>query len=92
MDKHIRQILKRYVSDTNIRDGYYRQKVESFWMREMGKTIANRTSSILLKEGILKISITSAPLRHDLMNSRQIIKDKVNAFLGEELIREVIIT
>lgn len=50
------------------------------WGRIMGAPIANRTESVFMHQGVLHIKLSSAPLRHELILS----KDKVLELLRRE--------
>jgi len=61
------------------------------WESMMGKTVANRTSRIYIKNGILYIHVTSSVLKSELLMMRQEIVDKLNENAGERLIEEIVI-
>ncbi len=61
------------------------------WESMMGKTVANRTSRIYIKNGILYIHVTSSVLKSELLMMRREIVDKLNENAGERLIEEIVI-
>jgi predicted nucleic acid-binding Zn ribbon protein len=61
------------------------------WESMMGKTVANRTSRIYIKNGILYVHVTSSVLKSELLMMRQEIVDKLNENAGERLIEEIVI-
>ena len=66
-------------------------RVKSLWASLMGKTINTYTSQITVRKGVLYLSILSAPLKHELSYAKDKIRDLLNAELGEEYIKEVVI-
>lgn len=66
-------------------------RVKTLWAELMGKTINTYTSQIAVRKGILYISILSAPLKHELSYGKDKIRDLMNAELGEDYIKEVVI-
>jgi predicted nucleic acid-binding Zn ribbon protein len=63
----------------------------SQWESIMGKTVANRTSRIYVRNGILYLHVTSSVLKSELLMMRQDIMDKLNENAGERLIEEIVI-
>lgn len=51
----------------------------------MGATIAGYTSKLYFKDGLLKVYLTSAPLKELLMGKEKII-NIINSEVGEELV------
>jgi len=66
-------------------------RVKTLWAELMGKTINTYTSQIAVRKGVLYISILSAPLKHELSYGKDKIRDLMNAELGEDYIKEVVI-
>ncbi len=90
MDLHIRDVLKKYIKqDKRVGDAYYTQKINSFWKMELGDSINSRTSELRYKNGKLSISVTSAPLRHELFNNREKLIIRINAFLKEDIVHVI---
>jgi predicted nucleic acid-binding Zn ribbon protein len=61
------------------------------WESMMGKTVANRTSRIYIKNGILYIHVTSSVLKSELLMMRGEILEKLNEKAGERMIEEIVI-
>lgn len=64
----------------------YREKllVES-WEAIMGKPIASRTSSIFLKNRVLFVKLTSAPLKQELANNKERVRELIDKDFGDML-------
>lgn len=56
------------------------------WEKIMGKAVANRTSKIFIKDNVMIITMNSAPLKHELNNS----KSKVLALFEKEFGRAIV--
>lgn len=61
------------------------------WERLLGKTIANRTSKLYIKNNVLFVQISSAPLKHELNMSKQKILDLFQQEFGKSIVQEIII-
>ncbi len=74
-----------------IRQKYNESRVVAQWETLVGKTIANLTSEIYIRKGVLFLKITSAPLKHDLFMMRKDLKAKINKEMESEIVREIIL-
>ncbi|MBK9582935.1 MAG: DUF721 domain-containing protein [Saprospiraceae bacterium] len=63
----------------------YRRNLET----RNGSIISGYTSKLYFKDGLLKIYLTSAPLKKELSMSKPKIIENLNAALGTNLIKEV---
>lgn len=80
-------MLKEYHLGSQLNE----MRVKTLWADLMGKTINTYTSQIAVRKGVLYISISSAALRHELSYGKDKIRDLLNAELGVEYIKEVVI-
>ena len=90
-ENKIGDLIRQFSQDKRIKAGLLRKRVESGWSELMGPYIGNETESIKLDNGVLQLRITSASLRQELHYSSDQIRDRLNEFLGEDYIREVIV-
>jgi hypothetical protein len=90
-ENKIGDLIRVFSQDKKIKSGLLRKKVESGWVELMGQYISNETETIRLDQGVLTLRITSASLRQELHFSRDQIMEKLNEYLGEPYIREVIV-
>lgn len=71
-----RQFLQKEKIDTKYREKLLLQS----WGTMMGKPIGSRTSDLFIKNRVLYVKLTSAPLKQELSNN----KDKVKAILEKD--------
>ncbi len=88
-DAPIKDILKQYVNQNNIDNGYHNAVVNKIWKEKLGPTINNYTKSIKLVNKKLSVKIDSAPLRHELAMGKEKIAKLINDEAGEELVVQV---
>ncbi|MBP5711071.1 MAG: DUF721 domain-containing protein [Bacteroidales bacterium] len=88
---NICDLISSYVDDHSKRSLYNERKVIDLWREEMGDFINKSTKFIDIKSGVLKVKITNAALRFELLNSRTDIMNKLNGKLGTETIKDLII-
>ncbi len=90
MDLHIKDVLKQYIQkEQRFGDAFYGQKIEAYWNEALPESITSRTSALNFKNGVLKIYVTSAPLRQQLHMGRQKLIDKINEHLELDLVRSI---
>ena len=61
------------------------------WEKLFGKTIAKYTLKIFVNKGRLFLTITSAPLRQELMYSREKLMERINEAIEKDFIKEIIV-
>lgn len=85
----LKRIIQEMMRQYQMEDKYYEVSLNKAWERLMGESIANRTKRLRLKEGILYIHLNSSALREELSYGREKIRQRMNGFLGRDLIDEV---
>ena len=90
-DHSLGDLVRQFSQDRRIKPHLYEKKVETAWSEIMGTWIKKETTAIKVRDKKLILSITSAALRQELHYSRDQIKDRINEFLGEIYINEVIV-
>ena len=90
-DQKLSEVLQGMVQDKNWKAKLYQTKVKELWILHMGTTIASHTKEIKLWKYKLIITVSSAPLKHDLSFSKEKIINIINEGLGEEYVKEVVI-
>lgn len=91
MDLHIKDVLKQYVNKGSLQKGIYSQKIEAYWKANMSPSIVSRTRLVQFNKGILTLKFDSSPLKNELFNNRDRIKDLVNEHLQEKVVNVVIV-
>ena len=91
MEVSIGDALKEFLKKSRLRSGVQAMQVEEAWEKIMGKTIANYTDKIEIKNSTLFISTSVAPLKNELLYQKEKIIQRVNEALGERVITEVVV-
>ncbi len=80
------ELLKAY----RLEDKFKEKQLVSSWGEIVGKTIADRTSSVFVKDKKLFVKLSSGPVKKELMLNRSkvlvLIEEKVGKGVVEELI------
>lgn len=91
MEVSIGDALKDFLKKSRLKSGVQAMQVEDAWEKIMGKTIANYTDKIEIKNSTLFISTSVAPLKNELLYQKEKIIQLVNEALGERVITEVVV-
>jgi predicted nucleic acid-binding Zn ribbon protein len=87
----LKDVLKDMVDTMKWKEHLNETKVREVWKEKMGTTINQYTKEISLRKGKLYITLTSAPLKHELSYEKEKIQGMMNAELGSKYVTEVII-
>lgn len=87
----IGQALQQLMKSANWTDRINAIRVSENWESIMGKMIAKYTDKVVLKDGVLTIHTSVAPLKQELHASREQIIQRVNAHLKSKVVQSVVI-
>ena len=82
----IQDLLKAY----RIQGKISQAQVVAGWEKIMGKGIALKTKELYFQERKLFVTLTSAPLKHELVMSKTKVIDLINLELGHDYIKEIV--
>lgn len=88
-DQSIKEVIGEILETYKLKGRLDEVKLRNSWEKLMGKAVANRTRSISLRDGLLVIQVTSAPLSQELHMGASKIISLLNREIGEEIIREI---
>lgn len=82
----IDSLLKVYQLQNKFQETF----VSANWEQIVGKPISSRTSEVYTKNGKLFLKITSAPLKKELLITKQKLIEVVNKAANQEIVKEII--
>jgi len=89
------QPISNYIQHFFAKNGkislFLEQQAVALWAQTVGEFIAQQTTKIAAKQGVLYVTIPNAALRFEVLNSRNQIITKINQTLGGEVIKGIII-
>ncbi|MFN5422752.1 MAG: DUF721 domain-containing protein [bacterium] len=85
------EALKRFLEKSRIKHDIQSIQIEDHWEKIMGATIAKFTDKIEIKNGTLFIYTAVAPLKNELVFQKELIRQRVNESMREEVVKEVVI-
>ncbi len=83
--------LKMYLNQSRIKYSIQSLQIEDHWEKLMGPTISKYTDKIEIRKGTLFIYTTVAPLKNELVFQKDLIVQRINESMGEEMVKEVVI-
>lgn len=87
----LKDALKNMVSSMKWDEKLAETQVRKLWNEKMGTTINQMTKDLRLRNGNLYLQIESSSLKQELSYGKEKIKEMLNAELGKEAVKEVII-
>jgi len=82
--------MQKMIAHYRLKPNLDRIAVEKFWKDEMGDLINRYTDKIYFSnKGTLMIKVSSGPLRNELFINRDSLKERINAHLGGQQIKEI---
>ena len=87
----IGDVLKEIMQANNLQKGMDSIDVRDAWKSLMGNGVNNYTREIMLRGTTLYVELTSAVLREELSYGKDKIVKMINAELGREVIKDVVL-
>lgn len=81
--------FQKFLKSENLEQTFQEKKLVQSWERLMGKTISSRTSKVQVRNKILYVQLTSAPLKQEMNNSKQKIIDIIEKEFGAGVIDDI---
>lgn len=89
-DQPFSSAFKDWLKQENLEQKYESTALLNAWPELMGPMIAKHTREIKLIEGTLFVSLDSAPLRQEMVQSRDKVIQLMNERAGSEVVKEVV--
>ena len=88
-EKYLGDVIDKLLKAYKLEDKMKELDLLEAWPELMGKAVAHRTKSIEIKNQKLLLKIDSSVMREELHVGKQVIVQRVNEFMGKEVIRDV---
>jgi len=85
------EALKKFLDKSRLKPAIQSMQIEDHWEKIMGPTIAKFTDKIEIRNGDLFIYTKIAPLKNELVFQKELIIERINESMGENLVREIVI-
>lgn len=88
--KSIAEVIDGYLKAEHLDTQLDEQRASALWPQIVGQGINRYTISREVSGGVMRVRLSSAPLRNQLVMSRTAIIERINEALGREVIHEII--
>lgn len=88
--KSIGEIMAEYLNPAELDDSINERRLEALWGEVVGSYINKLTLRRYVKNRVLHVVITSAPLRNDLMINRSSLVRRLNEVTGADVIDDIV--
>lgn len=86
----LKDAINQFFKANHLDKRFTETSIPLIWQEMMGETISSRTLKIFVNDHELFIKLSSAPLKNELMMSKNKIIERMNQEIGEEgYIREI---
>ena len=83
-------LIQHFLREEGLETPYNEYRLIQAWPEVMGQGIAHLTSSLQIRGGVLYIRLQSSVLRQELMASRRQLAQRLNEFVGAQVIENII--
>ena len=89
MVKSLGELFGDYAQKPELDGKLKETRIRQAWASIAGEYIAKYTTYLRLRDDSLLVEIKDSTLRHELFLHKEEVLEKVNAFLGEQLVRQI---
>lgn len=89
-DKSLKEAIEQMLQVYKLKRKFDETALIAFWPEMVGKSVANRTKNIYIKDRKLYIRLESSVIKHELLMMRSQILDKMNERAGGSVIDEIV--
>ncbi|MDX5338474.1 MAG: DUF721 domain-containing protein [Cyclobacteriaceae bacterium] len=87
LEEAFNELLKAYRLEGKFRE----KQVVNSWGEIVGKTIADRTSSVFIKDQKLYVKITSGPIKKELQLNRSKVLALIDEKIGKGIVMDLVV-
>lgn len=87
----IQQAIQQFLDKSKLKGKMQALQITDVWSELMGTTIARYTDEIQLIDHKLIITTSMAPLKQELVYQQEKIRNRINEYFNEHVVKEVII-
>jgi predicted nucleic acid-binding Zn ribbon protein len=91
MSTAIGDILKQIVRKYGLESAMHKERMPTYWAEVVGVRIARISNVRSFESGVLTIRVMEAPWRSELTLRREELRTQLNARIGEDLIKEIVV-
>ena len=86
----IGSLIRKFLRQEGLETPLNEKRLIDAWAEVMGTTIASMSKALYIKNQVLFVEVTSAPLRQQLMMGRAQLVTKLNQHVGAQVISNIV--
>ena len=86
----IGQIIRQYLRQEGLETPLNETRMAAAWPQVMGEAIARYTGDVFVSNQVLYVQLKSPALKANLMMGREALVQKLNDFVGAQVIRSIV--
>ena len=88
--KPLNKIFDRIFTDPRLKAQVQKGRVSACWAQAVGSQIAKMSKPIAFRNGELHVKVDSASWRNELTMMQLDLQKKINALLGEDVVKRIV--
>lgn len=84
-----KQAFGKFLKNEKLEKQFNEKRLIHSWREIMGEPIANRTTNIFIKDSVLVVKLSSAPLKQELNMAKEKVLELFEKKLGTQVVKEV---
>jgi predicted nucleic acid-binding Zn ribbon protein len=85
------EAIKDYIDEMKLGGKLSEVGIINSWEEIVGKAISSRTTRIYIKDHILYVHLNSSVVRNELLMLREVLREKLNAKAGTEVVKDIVL-
>ena len=86
----IGKLIQSYLRQESLETPLNEHRLINAWAEVLGPVIASYTHGLFIKNQVLYVHLTSAALRQELMMGRELLVRNLNAYVGAQVITNIV--
>ncbi|MGF1532676.1 MAG: DUF721 domain-containing protein [Bernardetiaceae bacterium] len=87
----LRAVITHLLESYRLENQYRAARIKDAWKQEMGGFVVERTQEITFRDGRLCVTLSSPALRQEILLAKSDVIQRLNRYVGADLIAELII-
>ena len=84
-----KQAFSKFLKNEKLEQKFLEKKLIHSWSTIMGEPIAKRTSQVFIKNKVLFVKLTSAPLKQELTMAKHKVLQLMEEKLGSQIVEDI---
>lgn len=88
--QQVGDIINNFLREEHLEGKFDEQRALVLWGEVVGPGINRYTVRRYVQGGVMHVTISSAPLRNEMMLSRSVLIERINKAIGRDVIKEIV--